>query len=67
MEFLRHTEVGRRVDEKQREDTREKRNEEWGWNDREGNEEAEVGMGGGVLERAAANGGGAVMERGGEG
>ena len=30
MEFLRNTEVGRRVDEKRREDMREKRGEEWG-------------------------------------
>ena len=67
MEFLRHTEVGRRVDEKRREDTSEKRNEEWGWNDREGSEETEVRRGGGVPERAAANGGGARIERGGEG
>ena len=67
MEFLRQTEVGRRVDEKQREDTSEKRNEEWGWNDREGSEDTEVGSGEGVPERAAAGGGDAEMERGGEG
>ena len=65
IEFLRHTEVGRRVDEKQREDTKERRGEEWRWSNRE--ESEEVGVEGGGREGDAEGGEGGEMERGGEG
>ena len=68
MEFLRRTEVGRRVDEKQREDTRETRGEEWGWGNRAESEgEGEGEGGGGARERDMEGGEGGEMERGGEG
>ena len=67
-EFLRRTEVGRRVDEKQCEDTREQRGEEWGWSNRAESEgEGEVEGGGEARERDMEGGEGGEMERGGEG
>ena len=64
MEFLRHTEVRRRLDEKRRKDTREKRGEEWGWSNREESEEAEVDGGGDGPGKDMEGWEGGEMERG---
>ena len=56
------------MDEKRREDTREKRGKESGWSNRAESEgEGEGEGGGGARERDMEGGEGGEMERGGEG
>ena len=64
LKFLRNTEVGRRVDEKQRELEREARSELWSWIEKSGGSE-EREEGGGQSARMGEAAG--ERERGGEG